>query len=151
MTELGAHIEGNPVTAPPMLTSHLPAMMQMRVTLFFRLRDPSSLQAIHALQGVVSRYPSIAGRLAQIGPPPASQRSTWLAALNTVLPISVASPDTSDNVSVPSLLIEDLRYKTSLQVDATGLTVKEICDSIVALRTTAEMGHRHLQPMSPIP
>jgi hypothetical protein len=151
MTELGAHIEGNPTTTPPMLASHLPATMQMRATLFFKLQDPASLQAIRALQGVVSRYPSIAGRLEQIGPPPASQRGTWLAALNTVMPISIASPDTTDNISLPSLLIEDLRYKTSLQVDATGLTAKEICDRIVALRTTAEIGRRHFERMSPIP
>jgi hypothetical protein len=132
-------------------TSAVPSMVQMRVTLFFKFGNPSSVDAVHALQTVVDRYPSIDGRLVQVGPAPDPHLRKWLTTLNAVLPISIAAPEEIGNISVPSLLIEDLRYGTRQRLDATDITIDRICNQIVAVRATAEMSDRTRGPIQLAP
>jgi hypothetical protein len=74
----------------------------------------------------------------QIGPAPDEQLSTWLAKLDTVLPVSRLLPEPFDDPPVPSLLIEDLRHRSSRRLDVTDITPQQIRDQIIALRLAAE-------------
>jgi len=138
MTEMQSQFENGTQSLPPLPVSKESALIQMRATLYLDVTNIDSRQALKALQTVVARYPSIDGRLVQAGRsghpfPPSS-----LLRLDTVLPISVLAIDALDGVTIPSLLIEDLRTGRSLRVGASGVTPQEICDQIVALRQAAE-------------
>jgi hypothetical protein len=151
MTQLGSQFEGEWVGGTPMLKSDLPAAIQMRVTLLLKLDNPSSLRAVRALQILVNRYPSIDGRLVQVGPLPDGGLRSSLTKLGAVLPISVSPLETMESVSGPSLLIEDLRYRVNRRLDATDMTTDQMCDQIIALRAAAEARYSHLKPTWPTP
>jgi hypothetical protein len=138
MTEMQSQLEADFPPERPAPPSYLPAMMQMRATLFLSSADAPSLNSVRALQQLVARYPSIDGRLVQIGPPPEKQLSTWLAKLDTVLPVSTVSRGPLDDQPVPSLLIEDLRHGSSRLLDITDITSQQIRDQMTALRAVAE-------------
>ena len=118
-----------------------PAMIHMRATLFLSSDSASSRQAVHALGQVVSRYPSIDARLMGLGPLSETHLPPWLENLGTLLAVSAPSApsEAGDDYAAPSLLIEDLRYRTSRRLDADELTARRICDEIVALRSGAEL------------
>jgi hypothetical protein len=142
MTEMQSQLEPDRFPGPLMPLSQLPAMVQMRATLFLDSESAPSLQAAHALQQVVGRYPSLDGRLVQVGPPPDTYLATWLAKLGELLPISIATADAANSDALPSLLIEDLRYGTSRRLDASHINGQQICDQIIALRVAAETRDR---------
>lgn len=151
MTQMGSQFDDGWVGGAPMPKSNLPAAIQMRVTLLLKLDDPPSLRAVRALQILVDRYPSIDGRLVQVGPLPDGELRRSLTKLGAVLPISFAPLETMEGVSGPSLLIEDLRYRVNRQVDATDMTTKQMCEQIIALRAAAEARESHLKPIWPTP
>ena len=151
MTEMQSQLRADRAASHRMPLSQLPAMIQMRATLFLDSGNASSLQAAHALQEVVDRYPSLEGRLVQVGPPPDRFLIPWLAKLDSLLPISIATPDSTNGAPVPSLVIEDLRYGTSRRLDANAMSAKQICDQIIALRLAAETYDRPSKPDGPAP
>jgi hypothetical protein len=150
MTEIAAESNSLRTVDYSVPSSQFPAMMQMRATLFFKFESSPSWRAVHALQTVVDHYPSIEGRLVHVGPLPDARRSKWLAALGTVLPLSTVPGETINNLSVPSLLIEDLRYMTRQLLDATDLTAERVHEQIVALRTAGQTHDRNLIITTPL-
>ena len=75
------------------------------------------------------------GRLVQIGPPPEGRVVSWLASLDTTLPIAIVPRATLDRIAPPSLVIEDTRTGASDRIDASGITAQEICDRIAAFHS----------------
>jgi len=141
MTEMQSQLDPESLDHP-MPASNSPAMVQMRVTLFLDAASGSSRLAARVLQQVVSRYPSVDGRIVQVGFQSERQPLNWLIELDTLLPISIASPDTINNFAFPSVLIEDLRYGTRQRLNATNITPRQISDQMVALRGAGEI-HGH--------
>jgi len=138
MTEMQSQIDGDPQSLLPLPLSKESALIQMRVTLYLNATRANSRQAIQALQTVVARYPSVDGRLVQVGSPVDPFPSSMATKLDTVLPISVVASDAFDGVAIPTLLIEDLRTGRTRHIDASAITSQQICDQIVALREAAE-------------
>lgn len=151
MTELGLSAGGERPLPGPTDDRRWPAMLQMRATVFFKSGDPISLQAVRTLQSVVNRYPSIDGRLVLVGRPTNDRLNASLANLNALLPISVAESDTMTDISLPSLLIEDLKYRISERISAADVTTNQMCDDIAALRAVAEKRDHALKSMSAEP
>ena len=150
MTEMQSQLDTESFDQP-MPASKLPAMVQMRATLFLDAASASSQRSARALQQVVGRYPSVDGRIVQVGFQSERQPLHWLVKLDTLLPISIAPPETINNLPLPSLLIEDLRYGTRQHLVATNLTPQQICDQMVALRVAAETHGRLPGPVEPSP
>jgi hypothetical protein len=146
MTQMQSQLEADSASAPWVPVSQLPTMFQMRATLFLNSEGASSLRSVRALEQVAGRYPSVDGRVVRTGPVSGTELTVWLSKLGTVLPVSIATPDAMNGYSVPSLLIEDLRYGTSQRLDATELTAQSICDQIVALRSAAESAETRSRP-----
>jgi len=135
LTEIQSRLEDAGGPALRMPASVLPAIGQTRVTLSLRSADPPTLQAVRSLTRVVARYPAVDARLVQIGAPPEGRVVSWLARLDTTLPIAIAPRATLDQIAPPSLAIEDVRTGSSERIDASGITAQEICDRIAALHT----------------
>ena len=150
MTEMQSHLDANPADTTVMPVSQFPAMVQMRATLFLNAASASSEQAAHALQQVVSRYPSIDARIVQVGLR-AEERPPRQLELDTMLPVSITAPETVNNIPLPSLLIEDMKYRTALRLDADNITAQHICNEIVALRAAVETRGRLPVPAQPSP
>jgi len=68
MTEMQLHLEADYPRGSSTSVSQLPAMIQVRVTLYLNSKDASSLRAVRVLQQVVAHHPSIDGRLVQLEP-----------------------------------------------------------------------------------
>jgi hypothetical protein len=151
MTEMQSQLETEPLDTTVMPVSRVPAMVQMRATLFLNAASESSQQAANALQQVVGRYPSVDARIVQVGSQPERQRLNWQLKLDPMLPISIVALETISNLPLPSLLIEDLRYQTRLRLDATNITAQQICNEIIALRIAAETHRRRPQLVQPSP
>jgi len=148
LTEIQSRLEDAGGPAPRIPASVLPAVGQTRVTLSLRSADPPTLQAVRSLTRVVARYPALDARLVQIGPPPEGHVVSWLAHLDTTLPIAIAPRATLNEMAAPSLVIEDIRTRASERIDASGITAQEICDRIVAL--LAEVRFRTEQSAPPL-
>ncbi len=141
MTEMQSQFKSEGID-PPISMSQLPAMVQMRATLFVEAETASSQHAANALHQVVGRYPSLDARVVQIEPQPERAPPNWLVKFNTLLPVSIASPTTGDNLPLPSLLLEDLRYQTRRRLSAANITAQQICDQIASLRAAVQTGSR---------
>jgi hypothetical protein len=151
MTEMQSQLETDHRDGSPTSVSYLPAMIQIRATLYLNSRDASSLRAARVLQRVVARHPSIDGRLVQVEPTPSGLLSTWVARLDTMLPVSILPPGSTNDAQVPSLLIEDLRYGSSQRLDATDITPEQLQDQIASLRAAAEARDRLSRAAEPLP
>jgi len=127
----------------------LEAMIQMRATLYVNAGDTLSLQAVKALQHLVTQYPSIDGRLTQVGLPANPDLASWLARLGTTLPVSILPQDAISGVTLPTLLIDDLRYGRRRQLDAAAITPRRIRDEMLALRTAAQSPDRLSESFTP--
>jgi hypothetical protein len=151
MTEMQMQLDTDSSVGSPLPPSGLSAMIQMRATLYLNASDAPSRQAVRALQQLVARHPSVDGRLAQVGPPADPHLSSWLATLDTVLPVSILAPDAIDSMPFPSLLIEDLRYGQSRLLRTEAITAQRIEDQIIALRAGAERLNRQSESARPVP
>lgn len=150
MTEMQSQLKAG-LLDPAIPASQLPAMVQMRATLFLNAESASSQRVADALHQVVGRYPSLDARIVQVGPQTERQPLNWLVKLDTTLPVSSASLEAVNHLPLPSLLIEDLRYQTTQRLDAANVTAKQICDQIVALRSAAQTRSRLPAPIWPSP
>jgi hypothetical protein len=139
MTEMQSQLQATGPSSSPLSFFRSSAMMQMRATLYLSSVDLPSLRAVHALQQVVTQYPSLDGRLVRVTPTPEESPSAWLAKLDTVLPVSVEPSGPMASLPLPSLLIADLRYGSTRRLNVTEITPQIIQDQIVALRAAAEM------------
>jgi len=151
MTEMQSQLEADNPDRSPTPVSQLPAMIQIRATLYLDSKDASSLRAARVLQRVVARHPSIDGRLVQVEPTPSGLLSTWLTRLDTVLPVSILPPGSAHDAPLPSLLIEDLRYGSSRRLDATDITPEQLQDQIASLRAAAEARDRRSRAAEALP
>jgi hypothetical protein len=150
MTEIQSRLETQGSPGLEMLPSQMPMMMQIRATLYINVSEDLSRRAARALEQVVARYPSIDGRLAQVGPPNEGQLRTWLARVDTALPVSILPIEAiQDMPALPSLLIEDLRYGSRRRLSAKDITPQQIRDQIVTLRATGEARDRPLTLPAP--
>jgi len=137
LTEIQSRFESDGGPEPSMPISVLPAIGQMRVTLSLHSTDAPTLQAVRSLARVVARYPAVDGRLVQVGLPPEGRIVSWLARLDTTLPIAIVPRPTLRQIALPSLVIQDVRSGTSERIDASDITAQEICDRIAALHALA--------------
>jgi hypothetical protein len=138
MTDMQSRLAAEFPPSPLLPLSQLPAMMQVRATLYLSSADAPSLRAARALQQLVAQYPSVDGRMVQVDVPADRTPSRWLAQLDTLLPASITARGHADDLPVPSLVIEDLRHGTSSHLGIEGITPQRIRDEIVALRERAE-------------
>lgn len=150
MTEIQSRLETQVSPGLETPPSEMPMMMQMRATLYLNASEDPSRRAVRALEQLVARYPSIDGRLAQVGLSTEGRLTTWLARVDTALPVAILPSETmQDMPALPSLLIEDLRYGSRRRLPAQDITPQQIRDQIVTLRATGEARDRRLTPPAP--
>lgn len=153
MTEIQSRLEAQVSPSLEAPASEMPLMMimmQMRATLYLNASEDPSRRAVRALEQVVARYPSIDGRLAQVGPSTEGRPTTRLARVDTALPVAILPSEAiKDMPALPSLLIEDLKYGSRRRLSAEDITPQQIRDQIVTLRATGEARDRRLTPPAP--
>lgn len=137
MTEMQSSPEAGLPRSAPSSASGLSSMFQMRVTLYVSNLDEVSLRAVRAMQQLVLVYPSVEGRLAQVGPGDAGP--PWLIGFDTLLPLSVV-PSGYVGPELPAIQLEDQRSGLSRWLSGPEITSQYIHDQIVGLR--AEMARR---------
>jgi hypothetical protein len=151
ITHMQEQLEADPDSGTPTSLPALEATIQMRATLYVTGSDARSLQAVKALQRLVARYPSVDGRVTQVGSPSNSDLASWLARVDTVLPVSMLEQDAIRDMTLPALLIEDVRYGRRRLLDAAAITPQRIRDEMLALRTAAQEPKRLSQSSTPTP
>lgn len=141
LTELQARLAADREGADLGPALPLPAVSQMRVTLFLDANDAVSLEAVRALEQVASRYPSIQARLVHVGATPRQSALLWVARLATALPLSIA-PAQEPRPELPSLLLEDLRAGSRMLAPLHTMNAAELLRLIVSSRAAVQTGNR---------
>jgi hypothetical protein len=142
MTELQQRYRIDPPGPWHPVPPDLPAMLQMRVTLFCAPDDEPSRAAAQVLAALADRFPSLQARVALVGTLEGRRLAAAVARLGSALPVTVVDEDAVDgafgDLPLPLLEITDLRDSRSWRLDAQGLSLERLRARIVALRAAAE-------------
>ena len=117
------------------------SLLQMRVTLFERPRDPLAADALSSLRSLCSIWPSLQGRVGLVGRFSAAQLRVEVGQIPAPVVAGSVDPGEIGGDDLPYFVLEDLRDRRVERLEADGMNARRLLLAIVDLRQRGTAPH----------